>query len=199
MTYADIKALYKAHGYIFHEEPNNPNLYGRRNKDLITVDQFNDVIGFAMIAEDGREVCHEWKGTTKPGLKNLNGKPFNPEGTAILIPGQYPNCWMVGKHAVGTAFEHDAYHQLGSGVFKVWRDNDQDGQFDMNGKIYTNVTGLNGHRASRNNNGEHVGLDGAGCQVILEDDPDFKRFLWVGQNAMKVGLPNSFHYTLFQD
>ena len=199
MGYEEIKALYKEKGYIFHEEPNNPNLFGRRNADLVTVDKFNDMIGFAMVTEDGRKVCHEWIGTTKPGLKNLDGVPFNPDGTAILIPGQYPNAWILGLHHRNDPLKrYPAYQQRTSGVWKVWRDKDADGQFDMSGKVFTNAEGINGHRASRNNKGEHVGLDGAGCQVILHED-EFLQWLWAGKNALDKGLPNSFHYTLFQD
>jgi len=151
MTYIEIKALYLKNGYPFYENGTyNVNNYGRRNKDLTTVDKFNDIRGIAYIDAFGQQQCLEWACTTKPGLKPLSGGAMNPNGVAILIPGFYGKCWVIGKHKG----EYDALVQAGPGVFKVWRDNDKDGNFDFSGKIYTDVAGLNDHttRAHQINN-----------------------------------------------
>ncbi len=110
MGYAEIKALYEKNGYPFDTAPYKVNNYGRRNKDLVTVNTWNDVRGIAYMDEFGVGQCLEWKATTKPGLTSLAGKPMNPKGTFILMPGFYKDCWIIGKHNIGKEHEHEASH-----------------------------------------------------------------------------------------
>lgn len=197
MTHSQIKQLYQDNGYVFFTDRYRANLFGRRNKDLMTVDKFNDVLGAAYIDGFGNAQCLEFAGTTKPGLTSLSDKPMNANGTFILAPGQHLNCWKVGfHHADDPAKRYEAYQQAGSGVFKGWRDNDQDGKFDFAGKIYTDVGGLNGHRAGINDT-INVGPYSYACQVV-QDDKEFLIWLAVGKRSAEI-YGNLFHYTLFQD
>jgi len=192
MTYLEIRALYQQHGYRFYEGPYNVNNYARRNKDLTTVDKFNDIRGIAYQDAFGNQINLEWGATTKPGLKPLSGGAMNPNGVAILPPGFYEKCWVIGKHKG----QYDALVQNGSGVFKVWRDNDKDGNFDFSGKIYTDVAGLNDH-TTREHQINNVGGFSEGC-MVTQDDKEHQIKMAICQRAAEL-YSNSFSFALFQD
>jgi len=192
MTYQDVKALYASHGYRFYEGAYNVNNYARRNKDLVTVDKFNDIRGIAYQDSFGIPHCLEWAATTKPGLKPLSGGAMNPNGVAILIPGFYEKCWIIGKHKG----EYPALVQLGMGIFKVWRDNDKDGKFDFTGKIYSDVSGLNDH-TTREHQINNVGGFSEGC-VVTQDDKEHKIKMAICERAYEL-YNTSLSFALFQD
>lgn len=197
MTHSEIKSLYDSNGFVFYTDRYRANLFGRRNADKVTVDQFNDVLGVAYVDGFGNAQCLEFAGTTKPGLTSLSGEPMNKNGTFILAPGQHLNAWIVGfHHANDPAKRYEAYVQSGPGVFKGWRDADKDGKFDFDGKIYTDVGGLNGHRANINETAK-VGPHSYACQVV-QDDKEHLIWLAVGKRCAEL-YGNKFHYTLFQD
>jgi len=195
MTYTEIKSLYDKNGYPFDTAPYKVNNYGRRNKDLVTVNEWNDVRGIAYIDEFGVGQCLEWKATTKPGLTSLSGKPMNPKGTFIPMPGFYKDCWIIGKHNVGKEHEHDALIQRGM-PFKGWRDNNLDGKFDFSGTIYTDVTGLNDH-TTRPHEIKNVGSFSYACQVTKDDKEHQIKIAVCRRNEELYG--NLFSYALFQD
>jgi hypothetical protein len=192
MNYQEVKALYARHGYRFYEGPYNVNNYGRRNKDLVTVDKFNDIRGIAYQDAFGNQINLEWACTTKPGLAPLSGKAMNPNGVAILIPGFYQKCWVIGKHKG----QYPALVQNGSGVFNVWRDNDKDGKFDFGGKVYTDVTGLNDH-TTREYQITNVGSFSEGC-VVTQDDKEHQIKMAICQRSAELYSP-VFSFALFQD
>jgi hypothetical protein len=195
MGYAEIKALYDKNCFTFETKPYRVNHFGRRNKDLITVNQFNDIRGIAFVDDFGNEICLEFKCTTKPGLTGLVGEPVNKNGTFIMAPGFYNDCWIIGKHNRGKEHEHDALVQRTTGVFKGWRDNNKNGKFDFDGKIYEDATGVNDHttRAHQINN---VGGFSLGCQVTQDDKEHMIKMAAAMRDFELYGLPIS--YALFQ-
>lgn len=189
------QSLYRAKGYTFYNSGvYNVNIFGIRNKD-VTVNKFNDLIGVAYLDEFLNKHCLVFQGTTKPGLTYLKDKLGNQNGTGILCEGQYTKCWTIGVHNPGKEHAHEAYRQVGNGVFKVWRDNDSDGKLDYSGKIYTDVQGLNGH-TTRDFDIENVGGFSAACQVI-QDDKEHQIWLSVGKRSAEL-YGNIFTYTLFR-
>lgn len=169
----------------------NLNLFGIRSSAPL-VDEFNDHMGMAYLDDYGNETLLLFKATTKPGLHWLKNNLGNVNGTAILIPGQYRRCWKLGYHK-----GYKAMQQHGEGIFKVWRDNDSDGELDIDGPIYEDVQGLNGHTTSFKNEVERVGAYSAGCQVI-QDDLDFNIFFSViSKSASEYG--DIFSYTLLDE
>jgi len=193
MTYQEIKALYAKHGYPFYENGQyNVNNYARRNKDLTTVDKFNDIRGIAYTDAFGQQICLEWWATTKPGLKPLSGGAMNPNGVAILMPGFYPKCWTIGMHKA----QYPALVQNGMGIFKVYRDNDKDGKFDFSGKIYTDVAGLNDH-TTREHQINNVGGFSEGC-MVTQDDKEHQIKMAVCMRSAEL-YSNIFSFALFQD
>ena len=193
ITFDKVKTAYAAKGYKFYaEKAYQVNLFGIRNNAL-TVDEFNDVIGIAYLDEYLTPQCLPVRGTTKPGLYWLGKEHIgNSNGTAILIPGFYEKCWMLGKHKD----EYEALVQSKAGVFKVWRDKDQDGSFDYSGTVYTDVAGLNRHTTSFNTNQQKVSAYSAGCQVI-RDDKEHLIHLNICKRSVEYYPANLFSYALF--
>lgn len=194
-TYQSLRSLYLSKGYKFYEEGQyNVNLFGIRNKDHTVVDQFNDLLGVAYKDEFGVEQCLAFQGTTKPGLTYLN-KLGNPNGTAIVCPGQYPGVWMIGFHHRGESNQYPAYEQ--KGVFKCYRDNILNGKFDMTGPIYTDGAGINGHRGPEGGEIVAVGPWSSACQVC-SSGREHSIWLNVGWRCSEL-YGNSFTYTLFDE
>ncbi len=196
VTYDQVKGMYDAKAYKFHDAGKyQVNLGGFRNKDLLTVDKFNDYLFVAFLDEFQNKRLLLFAGTTKPGLAYLGDKMLNPNGTGILIPGQYPNCWVIGTHNEGKPTAHEAFKQSGPGVFKVWRDKDKDGQLDFSGQVYTDAGGVNGHRAGVNDT-FNVGPYSAACQV-WQDDKEHSIAVAVAKRCVEI-YNKPLTYTLFQ-
>ncbi len=189
--YYDIKTLFKDRSFMFLEGNQQVNPFGFRNEP--EVDEFNDIIGVAYKDEWGNPHCPVFKGTTKPGLYWLGqDRMGHKDGTFILEHNkQFIDCWQVGKHK-----DYPAIQQKGFGIFTGWRDNNKDGQLDYSGKIYTDVTGLNGHTTSFINKIDKVGAYSAGCQVI-QFEPDFQIWYSVLRVHSRVH-GNSLNYALFK-
>lgn len=164
ILYQDIRSLHKRKEYNWRDGINELNPFGIRSKDML-VDEFNDTLGVAYIDNFGNQQCLVFKGTTKPGYYWLKKKMGNVNGTFILCPGFYEDCWRLGKHKG----RYDALIQKGTGIFKGWRDNDSDGELDYSGDIYDDVTGLNWHTTSFDHEIERVNAYSAGCQVNKDD------------------------------
>lgn len=193
LTYQEVKAVIESKNFAFFDRgAYNPNLFGIRNRASDKVDEFNDVLGVAYRDTFGNENLLLHPGTTKPGLYWLKaGKMGSDKGTFILMPGQYRGCWMLGEHK-----GYPALVQKGMGIFKGWRDNDQDGVFDYSGQIFDDVTGLNSHRTGEFSDAEKVGPYSAGCQVRQVKN-EHEMMLEVVQCSLGY-YPNSFSYTLLE-
>lgn len=191
LTYEQVQNLYKKHGYKFYDSgAYNVNLFGIR-AGYKTVDEFDDFLGIAFRDESGNPNVIIAKATTKPGLYWLKKKMGNENGTFILAPGYYPHCWQIGEHK-----GYPALVQKGS-PFVGWRDADQDGEFDICGETYTDVTGLNCHTTSFMSEVEKVGPYSAGCQV-RENDIDHMIMMQIVRRSCEL-YGNSFSYALFVD
>lgn len=188
MIYSEVKALFETLGHRFYDKgAYNVNLFGIRS-GYDQVDEFNDVLGIAFRDDQDNPIVIEHRGTTKPGLYWLKQKMCNANGTAILQPGQYPSCWMIGKHK-----GYEALVQKGM-PFHVWRDQDEDGQLDAEGRTYKDVTGLNMHTTSFINDIDKVGAYSAGCQVRQHHEDHQTVMGILKRSAERYG--NSFTYTL---
>lgn len=196
ITYDQVKSMYAEKGYKFHDTGKyQVNLGGFRSKDLSTVDRFNDHLFIAFLDEFQNKRLLLFSGTTKPGLAYLGEKMLNKNGTGILIPGQHTNCWTIGTHNAGKPTAHEAFIQAGPGVFKVWRDKDQDGALDFSGPVYTDAGGLNGHRAGVNDT-FRVGPYSAACQV-WQDDKEHAIAVAIAKRCIEI-YSKPLTYTLFQ-
>lgn len=133
-----------------------------------------------------------YSGTTDPGKSPLLKKSgVNPKGIFILQPGFYANCWHKGKHKG----KYNALVQFGSGIFKGWRDNNQDGELDTTGKTYTDVQGLNFHTTRWDKKVMRVGDFSEGC-MVMEVASEYDSIM---MDVIYVSSQGIFSYALFDE
>ena len=171
----------------------NLNIVGVRNsetKNRVT-NAFDDCITLSYKL-DSEWKFHCFKCTTDPGthwVENL----LNPNGVAILKPGQYRSSHKIGLHQG----KYEALRQ--QKPLEVYRDNNQDGIYDcLEEDIDKGIFGINIHRATAKTGGKSTRVDkwSAGCQVISSND-DFAVFMKIC-NQSKDLWGNSFTYTLIE-
>jgi len=171
----------------------NLNIVGVRNsetKNRVT-NAFDDCITLSYKL-DSEWKFHCFKCTTDPGthwVENL----LNPNGVAILKPGQYRSSHKIGLHQG----KYEALRQ--QKPLEVYRDDNQDGIYDcLEEDIDKGIFGINIHRATAKTGGKSTRVDkwSAGCQVISSND-DFAVFMKIC-NQSKDLWGNSFTYTLIE-
>ena len=171
----------------------NLNIIGVRNsetKNRVT-NAFDDCITLSYKL-DSEWKFHCFKCTTDPGthwVENL----LNPNGVAILKPGQYRSSHKIGLHQG----KYEALRQ--QKPLEVYRDDNQDGIYDcLEEDIDKGIFGINIHRATAKTGGKSTRVDkwSAGCQVISSND-DFAVFMKIC-NQSKDLWGNSFTYTLIE-
>lgn len=182
--------LYQAlaeRGYRIAARPFELNIIGiRANTSVPNV--FNDSLNVLFTDNTGRLASVSWRATTDPGTYWLKN-PMNPQGTAILKPGQY-----VGSHALG--MHRGKYLALVQvRPITVIRDFNRDGNTDYTiGREETGLFVINIHRASSDGTTKTIDKYSAGCQVFANAD-DFSVFLQLAERHKNL-YGNSFTYTL---
>lgn len=154
-------------------------------------DNFDDTLYLIYRNEDGKQVAHQYKITTDPGSYYSKTKLLNEDGVAILVPGQYVDTYLLGKHRG----KYEALVQRG-GKVKVWRDGNRDDQLDRAGRIYEGWYGINIHRARAQGTTSRVGSYSAGCQVFQNAD-EFRTLISLA-NKSQDHRRGRFTYTLLE-
>jgi len=166
----------------------NLNIIGVRSNDL-TPNVFNDLICIAWVYK-GIWNLKIYEATTDPGLYWLQN-PMNVKGAAIMVPGQYHGCYVVGLHK-----DYKALRQVKP--MKYYRDYNRDNKLDFNQVTIVEEIGLtNIHRANEVKTSTIVDKWSAGCQVIA-NPIEFDEFMTLCQKA-KETWGNSFSYTLITE
>lgn len=177
-TKLDLKDRFNKLGYSWESF----HLIGVRSKQYIQ-NTFCD--RFYLIANN--EIVLSSKATTRPGsyyLMNL----INPEGTAILKPGQYKDTFMLGKHRG----KYTAWTQ--AKPVSVYRDSDKDLIPELQSSVKTGYFGINIHRSSEFTVSKLVDKWSAGCQVF--DNPEnFRIFIELSKKSNQ----KLFTYTLLDE
>lgn len=188
MKVEEIKKVMASKGYAFFEGPWNVNLIGIR-KDNKLSNQFDDTFLLIYQDDDYHWVMHEFtKFTTDPGEYYSQKKLLNPEGVAIMVPGQYKSIWKFGLHRG----KYDALVQRGK--VTVYRDSNKDIVIDLDSETDTGLFGINLHHAAE---ASTVGKYSAGCQVF-QYPRHLKSVLDIlHKSAEKYG--DSFTYTLLEE
>ena len=163
----------------------NLNIVGIRTND-IDIDAFNDIL-CVFWKYRGNWNFHKFMITTNPGSAYTGKKTLNPNGVAVLLPGQHRGLWKYGTHK-----GYAALQQVGKARFI--RDNNRNGFLDYTGKEYFDVIALNCHRAKETGKTTRVGAWSAACQVF-QDASEFKIFLGFCKAALTFH-ENTFSYTL---
>jgi len=106
-------------------------------------------------------------GTTNPGKPVLTGGflKYNKNGAAVVKSDSwYYDVWSYGKHMSKMPA------LLQTGPITVYRDGDQDGKTEEQGKLETGYFGINFHAATYDESfkglQENIGGWSAGCQVV---------------------------------
>jgi|TARA_R100000541_G_scaffold753_4_gene4357 hypothetical protein len=197
-TREDVMNIVEGMGYKYFHDNNNKsydvNIIGIRNSKSNgrVTNAFDDLMTISYKNADGEWMYHEYKCTTDPGthwVENI----LNPDGVAILKPGQYRGSHKLRLH-------QGKYLALGQKKpVKVYRDANLDGKYDLiEESVKEGVYGINIHRATSRAGGKSSRVDkwSAGCQVIGSND-DWHEFLDICQAAREIH-GNSFSYTLIE-
>lgn len=191
--FSDIKKTLLNKGYVYFERGlYNLNIIGvRANNNNEITNVYDDIL--LLEYKNG----NNWQRimypiTTEPGDYYMRKKLGNPKGTAILVPGQYRGCWMIGKH-------NGKYNALVQcKPVKVYRDGNKDNIYDLNPEtIKEGIFGINIHRSNEGFTRETIDMYSAGCQVF-SDPKDFRNFMDICKKQMNI-YGNSFTYTLINE
>jgi hypothetical protein len=186
MLAAIIKAL-KFKSYEIYSRPYELNILGVR-ADSIIPNRFDDEIHLFFKNKSGQWIHYIFSATTDPGTYWLNN-PVHPQGTAILMQGQYKEAYQVGLH------RGQYYALVQREPVTVIRDYDRNAILDFqNGRKNTGLFGINIHRASINGTTKTVDNYSAGCQV-LSSISDFNLMMQLAEKHRQL-YGNSFTYTL---
>lgn len=179
------KAIIDSNYTYFNKGNYNLNIIGVRcNINNKVTNTFDDILTISY-KSDNEWVYKEYPITTDPGVKSLK-QLVNINGCAILVPGQYKGCFMVGLHKGYTAL-------VQRGNVKVYRDKNKDEYYDLNpNTIDTGLFGINIHKSGK----ESFIVDNwsAGCQVFKREK-DFKEFMSIVEKSKQL-YGNKFTYTL---
>ncbi len=192
LTFESVEQAYTDKKYLFNKDYSYQiNIFGIRSKNTSEI-EFSDILGLAYFDSFTNPVILSFPATTNPALYWINHRNMSRNGAAILVPGQYENCWMIGKH-------NNIYEELvqkGTHNFKVWRNFDTKDQLDKK-KIYNDVTVLNVNTNSIIRDIDKQGQYNAGCQII-QHDLDFQIFLSILKKSASL-YGSVFSYTLFEE
>lgn len=181
------KSILRLQGYKVYTRPYELNIVGVRNKGILP-NRFDDEIHVFFKVSPLKWEYHIFKATTDPGTFWLEN-PMQPQGTAILMQGQYRDAYAIGLHKG----EYEALVQVKP--VTVLRDYERSAYIDfMNGTMDTGLFGIDIHRAAAEGTTLYVDKYSAGCQVFQNAD-DFALFMDMCYRHRDL-YGNSFSYTL---
>jgi len=146
----------------------------------------NDIYNDYIIAHDEHE-AYMFNATTDPSVFFTNN-PMAKEGCAHLCYGFYKNAYIIGIHAKGKPYQHEALVQRGNKV-KIWRDINKNFVHDATEPIEEGYFGINIHKNLSTLN--LIQYSSAGCQVIQYAN-DFEYFM----NFVKLHAQKFYSYLL---
>jgi hypothetical protein len=170
-----------------YTRPYELNIVGIRS-DSTQANQFDDELHIFFKNNLGKWIHYLFAATTDPGTYWLQS-PMHPQGTAILMQGQYRQAYQIGLH------KGQYYALVQREPVTVLRDYDRNAILDfMNGRPDTGLFGINIHRASVNGTTKEVDKYSAGCQVFANSN-DFNLFMQLCEQHRNL-YGNSFTYSL---
>jgi len=118
-------------------------------------------------------------------------------GTAVLKPGQWENCWLLGYHQERKRGKtHRALVQTGK--VTVYRDSNKDDKYQLNeAKTENGLFGINIHGSNKSGPSKQIGQWSAGCQVF--QNWEHKEEVMDICEKFKSVTGNKFTYTLIDE
>jgi len=185
--FAAILSVLQKKNYKLYTRPYELNIIGIRS-DTTTANRFDDEIHVFFKNSVSKWVHYIFPATTDPGTYWLR-QPMHPQGTAILMQGQYRDTYQIGLH------KGKYYALVQRKPVTVIRDYDRNAILDFyNGHLDTGMFGINIHRASITGITKSVDIHSAGCQV-LSNVNDFNLIMQLAEKHREL-YGNSFTYTL---
>jgi len=190
-----VKACFNDLGYAFFEDEDGHgydlNLIGVRSSEQRVAGFFDDAM-MCIYKAQGIWRAHVWPVTTDPGLYYLQKKLLNPQGCAILAPGQYRSAWKIGKH-----FGRPALVQVNP--VKVFRDGNRDKilDWDPDQASQVGLFGINIHDVKNVPVSELTKTASAGCQVFAFLREHVALMNLANKQVNTLGA-NAFTYTLIE-
>lgn len=185
-----IQKVLQNKGYKWFNDDSNKsfdvNIIGIRNAASKNVTNIFDDLITISYKENSVWQYKEWAATTDPGKKAMHSYQ-NPNGVAILVPGQYRSMHRIGLHKG----KYSALTQQKE--CRVFRDSNKDLIYDES-KIQSGIFGINIHHAGVSST--FVENWSEGCQVF-KNLKDFEEFMSICEKS-KVIHGNSFTYTLIE-
>ena len=173
--------------FEIYTRPFELNIVGIR-ADSTVPNRFDDEIHVFFKNNSAQWIHYIFPATTDPGTYWLEN-PMSPQGTAILMQGQYKGAYQIGLH------KGKYYALVQRKPITVLRDYDRNAVLDFfNGQKYTGMFGVNIHHASVNGTTKTVDNYSAGCQVFANIN-DFNLFMQLCEKHRQL-YGNSFTYTL---
>jgi len=191
---SDIVSAYTKKGYRLKTGILELNLYGVRNKGS-QANTFDDVVGALYKDEAGTWRTAAFPATTDPGTY-YRENPINVDGTAIIAPGQYLDCYQVGLHR-----GYEAFQQVGKMGYV--RDKNKNKILDfalylIKSNIIYGIFATNIHYSSPVKESTIVGNWSAGCQVMSMVS-SLKNLLNLAKEGIRIyKYKNRFDYALFE-
>lgn len=173
------------------DRPFNLNIIAIRSK-AAKLDDFGCQIMIAWKFA-GAWIDKSYKITTYPGSYYLQRKLLNPQGCAILCPGQYRGVYALRLH-------NNKYEALCQthGSVKVFRDKNRDSVFDLNpDHTFMGDYGINVHDSPDGQVTKKVFAHSAGC-LVYQSDIDFKESRNIWRKSRDV-FGNKFTLTLVNE
>lgn len=159
---SDVINVMDAKNYTVFEDY-HPNIVGIRSANRKS-NSYDDGC-FVWWMEGDKKIIHTYTITTNPGYHYLQNPIAGTKGTAILVPGQYINCWELGWH------RQQQFALVQRGEMAVYRDDNKDTVLDYNpATIQKGYFGIDGHRGSLGD-ADVVDRYSAGCQVWRYHEP----------------------------
>jgi hypothetical protein len=186
----EIRKIAKKKGFVIYDEPYKLNIWGFRSETNVPNSFDDELHVFTNVGTSKLKKWAYWvfKCTTDPGTYWLKN-PMNPQGTAILNAGQYPNSHSIGMHRG----KYLALVQRGK--LTVTRDYNRDAVLDFSsGRVVSGIFGVNIHRSQKVGSARFVDNHSAGCQVF-KNASDFYLFMKLC-HLHKAKHSNKFTYTL---
>lgn len=185
---AAIRALFSDKGYCFYEKELELNIIGVRKENKAT-NFFDDQL-LLLYRQGEEQIQRSFPITTDPGHNYLKDHFLNPEGCAVLVPGQYVDAYAIALHQG----KYEALCQRNKPV-QIVRDSNRDEILDMRpAYIHSGYYGINIHRAAVTGETAKVNKYSAGCQVF-QNAQDFAVFMDIARDAAAM-WGNTFTYTL---
>jgi hypothetical protein len=166
------------------------NIFAIRTKDQ-EANTFNDIVGLLYLNDKKKWELRTWSATTDAGTY-YRENPINVNGTAIIAPGQYLNCYKIGKHK-----DYEAVEQIGK--ISYIRDNNKNKKLDWlkKDKLVEEIAKTNIHHAGA----DSIQVDkwSAGC-IVFKRIREFNVFLCYLKESVEIyKYENVFDLTLFEE